>query len=81
MGACPNIIDSSASQDSVLRLVADRSMCFAAASGKACEISIAWARSFAAKQRIAFMNQLNILSSRVEYHDVKLQSGGGPVLQ
>jgi hypothetical protein len=31
-------------------------------------------RSFAARQRIAFMNQLNALSNRVEYYGNSLNS-------
>src|ERR1039458_5235812 len=59
---------SSASHDSVSRLVADRSMCLATALDKAFENIDCMIRSCAARQRIAFMNQLNALSNRVEYY-------------
>src|ERR1039458_3575089 len=67
---------SSASHDSVSRLVADRSMCLATALDKAFENIDCMIRSCAARQRIAFMNQLNALSNRVEYYGFQAKVSG-----
>jgi hypothetical protein len=57
---------SSVSHDNVARLVTDRSMCFAAALEKAFENIDCMSAILRCRQRIAFMNQLNALSNRVE---------------
>jgi hypothetical protein len=59
---------NSASHDSVSRLVADRPMCLATALDKAFENIDCMSAILRCQQRIAFMNQLNVLSNRVEYY-------------
>jgi hypothetical protein len=59
---------NSASHDSVSRLVADRPMCLATALDKAFENIDCMSAILRCQQRIAFMNQLNALSNRVQYY-------------
>src|SRR5665647_905812 len=64
----PCCMISSVSHDNVSRLVTDRSMCFATALDKAFENIDCMSAILRCQTRIAFMNQLNALSNRVEYY-------------
>jgi hypothetical protein len=64
----PCCMISSVSHDNVSRLVTDRSTCFATALDKAFENIDCMSAILRCQQRIAFMNQLNALSNRVEYY-------------